>query len=52
MNKPVSSKAIPNIRVAKVAKKAYQAPKLQALGSVKKLTLKGGSAADGFGTFA
>jgi hypothetical protein len=33
-------------------KKAYKAPKLKSLGSVKKLTLKSGSAVDGFGTFA
>jgi hypothetical protein len=33
-------------------KRAYQSPKLKTLGSVKTLTLKTGSATDGFGTFA
>ena len=33
-------------------KKAYKTPKLKALGTVKQLTLKSGSLADGFGTFA
>ncbi|WP_461074121.1 hypothetical protein [Spirosoma horti] len=37
---------------APTPKKAYKTPKLKALGSVKKLTLKSGSAVDGFGTFA
>ena len=33
-------------------KKAYKTPKLTALGTVRQLTLKSGSLADGFGTFA
>lgn len=33
-------------------KRTYHSPKLKTLGNVKKLTLKTGSAADGFGTFA
>jgi hypothetical protein len=33
-------------------KRAYQSPRLKTLGSVKHLTLKTGSAVDGFGTFA
>ncbi|WP_157815954.1 lasso RiPP family leader peptide-containing protein [Spirosoma pollinicola] len=32
-------------------RKTYQTPALKNLGSVKKLTLKSGSATDGFGTF-
>ncbi|WP_460938960.1 hypothetical protein [Spirosoma humi] len=36
---------------APAPKKAYKTPKLKSLGSVKKLTLKSGSAVDGFGTF-
>ena len=32
-------------------KKAYNTPKLNVLGNVKKLTLKIGSAADGIGSF-
>ncbi len=44
-------KATAYIRAGKAAKKAYQAPKLQVLGSVKKLTLKMGSNADGMGGF-
>jgi hypothetical protein len=32
-------------------KRAYKSPKLKTLGNVKQLTLKSGSAADGFGTF-
>lgn len=34
---------------APAPKKAYKAPKLTVLGSVKKLTLKAGSNVDGFG---
>ncbi|WP_461068980.1 hypothetical protein [Spirosoma horti] len=37
---------------APTPKKAYKTPKLKSLGSVKKLTLKSGSATDGFGSFA
>jgi len=33
-------------------KKSYQTPTVKLLGNAKKLTLKSGSAADGFGTFA
>ncbi|WP_461127674.1 lasso RiPP family leader peptide-containing protein [Spirosoma aerophilum] len=33
-------------------KKAYKSPTLIALGTVRKLTLKSGSAVDGFGSFA
>jgi hypothetical protein len=33
-------------------KKAYQTPKVNVLGNVRKLTLKSGSSTDGFGTFA
>jgi hypothetical protein len=33
-------------------KKAYKSPKLKTLGKVKQLTLKSGSATDGFGTFS
>ncbi|WP_461150055.1 hypothetical protein [Spirosoma pulveris] len=32
-------------------KRAYKSPKLKTLGNVKKLTLKTGSATDGFGSF-
>ncbi|WP_461148253.1 hypothetical protein [Spirosoma pulveris] len=32
-------------------KKAYKAPKIKSLGSVRQLTLKTGSAVDGFGSF-
>lgn len=35
----------------KFAKKAYTKPKLKSLGSVRSLTLKTGSATDGFGSF-
>ncbi|WP_170069423.1 hypothetical protein [Spirosoma pollinicola] len=38
--------------LVRLPKKAYKTPRLKALGSVKKLTLKSGSAVDGFGTFA
>ncbi|ADB42075.1 hypothetical protein [Spirosoma linguale] len=33
-------------------KRAYTSPKLKTLGNVKKLTLKTGSATDGFGSFS
>ncbi|GAB2593448.1 hypothetical protein GCM10027190_47150 [Spirosoma areae] len=33
------------------SKKTYKTPKINALGSVQKLTLKGGSNMDGMGTF-
>jgi hypothetical protein len=48
----MKSKSTEYIRVPQVAKKAYQAPKLKVLGRVTNLTLKSGSATDGFGTFA
>jgi hypothetical protein len=32
-------------------KRAYKSPRLKTLGNVKKLTLKSGSATDGFGSF-
>ncbi len=38
-------------KVVSKKKKAYTAPQLKVLGNVKKLTLKSGSAVDGFGTF-
>ncbi len=44
-------KATIDIRATKSAKKAYQPPTLQVLGSVKKLTLKLGSNVDGMGGF-
>ncbi|SOD92551.1 hypothetical protein [Spirosoma fluviale] len=36
---------------ASAPKKAYKTPKIKSLGNVKQLTLKTGSAVDGFGTF-
>ncbi|WP_169750810.1 hypothetical protein [Spirosoma radiotolerans] len=38
--------------VNSLPKKSYKTPAVKWLGSVKKLTLKSGSATDGFGTFA
>lgn len=38
--------------VAKPKRRSYQAPTIQVLGSVKKLTLKLGSNVDGMGGFA
>ncbi|ADB42558.1 hypothetical protein Slin_6601 [Spirosoma linguale DSM 74] len=46
----MSKKAIHHIS-ASVPKKAYKTPRIKSLGSVKQLTLKTGSAVDGFGTF-
>lgn len=37
--------------VNSLPKKSYQAPAVKLLGNAKKLTLKSGSATDGFGTF-
>ena len=51
MNKKTMKKNI-NAPITVSAKKAYKAPQLKVLGRVSTLTLKGGSAADGFGTFA
>ncbi len=47
----MKTKAITYSRATKPARKAYQAPTLQVLGSVKKLTLKLGSNVDGMGGF-
>jgi hypothetical protein len=45
-------KKVPTYSVTPSSKKAYKAPKAKLLGNIKKLTLKSGSAIDGFGTFA
>lgn len=47
-NPAKSSKTATN----KLAKKAYTKPKIKTLGSVRSLTLKTGSATDGFGSFS
>ena len=47
----MNSKSTTHIRATKSGKKVYQTPKLQPLGSVKKLTLKLGSNVDGMGGF-
>ena len=46
MNTQTTSIATPSTK-----KKAYKTPKLKALGSVRKLTLKTGSNVDGLGGF-
>ena len=45
----MAEKTIPFVK--SLPKKSYEAPTVKWLGNAKKLTLKSGSAADGFGTF-
>ena len=50
--KKKTTKTNETVPTARLAKKVYKSPQFKVLGRVTNLTLKGGSAADGFGTFA
>ncbi|WP_460933322.1 hypothetical protein [Spirosoma humi] len=45
----MAGKTVPSVN--SLPKKTYQTPSIKLLGNAKKLTLKSGSATDGFGTF-